>query len=442
MPADSLTLEQIVRTLLLQGGYNTNLVIAGTTLLGIASGIVGTFALLARRSLMADALSHATLPGITIAFLAAGALGAPSRGLPVLLAGAAATGLLSILCIQAIIRSTRLREDAVVGAVLSVFFGAGVVGLSYIQANAPAGSAGLAHLIYGQVATMSAADVRLMAAIAALSIACVLALHKEFALVCFNESFARSMGWPVTLVHLLMMVLVALVTVAALQAVGILLVVAMLIVPPAAARFWTDRLPRLVALSAAIGGVSGAIGSTLSALLPDHPAGAVIVLTAASLFALSFITAPRHGVAATAIKRLALRLRFASEHLLESACDHNVAALTKGDIAHLTADRGWSLATRTLVGWWLIRKKLARRAPGGGLRLTEAGLERGRRVQRNHALWEQYLITYADIAPSHVDWSVDQVEHVLTEQLVAELEARLASAAAATPAPSDGGDRR
>ncbi len=174
---------EILETLTLRAGFNTNMVIAGTTLLGLAAGIIGVFALLRNRSLMTDALSHATLPGIALAFLVAGWLGFDGRSLPVLLLGATVSGVVGVAAIQAILRYSRLREDAAIGVILSVFFGAGIVGLSYIQANAPEGSAGLNKFIYGQAATMQPQDVALMGAIALAATLATLLFLKEFSLV-------------------------------------------------------------------------------------------------------------------------------------------------------------------------------------------------------------------------------------------------------------------
>jgi len=429
------TWAELLETLTLRAGYNTNIVILGTTLLGLSAGVIGSFALLRKRSLTTDALSHATLPGIGLAFLGAVALGADGRSLPVLLAGAAATGALGVVCIQAILRYTRLREDAAIGIVLSVFFGAGIVALSYIQANAPSGAAGLNHFIYGQTAAMGARDAVLMGAIAVVAVVSTLLLSKEFALVCFNDAFARVDGWPVGRIDLLMMSLVVIVTVAGLQAVGIILVVAMLIIPPVAARFWTERLWLLLLLAGAIGAASGYLGSVVSALLPRQPAGAVIVLTAGSIFALSMIAAPARGVLASGIRRLRLRLRIAGDHLLEVGYERRMdgdrngvvdatAELTREMIDRVARRRSWSAWFRALVLWTLRHRGLASGATGR-LTLTPAGLEHGARVNRNHHLWEQYLVSYADVAPSHVDWSVDQVEHVLSDELIADLERAL-----------------
>lgn len=418
-------LASLPEVLTFRAGFNTAVVVAGTTLLGLAAGVIGVFALLRKRSLVADALSHATLPGIALAFLAASALGFSGRSLPVLLVGATITGILGVVCIQAILRHTRLREDAAIGIVLSVFFGAGVVLLSYIQTASPMGSAGLNHFIYGQAATMQVPDVLLIGAIALGAIVASVALHKEFALVCFNDAFAKVDGWPVSRIDLLMMGLVVAVTVAGLQAVGLLLVVAMLIIPPVAARFWTERLWLLLVLAGAFGAVSGYIGSVLSAVYPNRPAGAVIVLTSGVLFTISLLTAPARGVIATGIRHLRLRLRFAAEHVLEHAHDLGQTSLAPDQLDDLARRRGWPAWFRPLVLSALHRRGFASSSSTPGLALTPLGAERGARVSRNHALWEQYLTSYADVAPNHVDWSVDQVEHVLDDHLIRELEQQL-----------------
>jgi manganese/zinc/iron transport system permease protein len=421
------TLGELIDTLTLQAGYNTALVTLGTTLLGFAAGVIGVFALLRKRSLVTDALAHATLPGIALAFLGATVLGFDGRSLPVLLFGAAVTGTLGILCIQLILRHSRLHEDAAIGIVLSVFFGAGIVGLSYIQANAPSGAAGLNTLIYGQAAAIQPPDVLLMAGIALTAVLATLLLLKEFTLVCFNDAFAKVDGWPTNRIDLLMMALVVVVTVAGLQAVGLILVVAMLIIPPVAARFWTDRLWRLVAIAGFIGGLSGYLGAVTSALLPRKPAGAVIVLTAGAIFVLSLVLAPARGLMASGVRRLRLRLRIASDHLLETAHDRDASVLHADAIRELARTRGWSRPFRALVLASLRRSALTEplSASASGVGLSDSGRRRGARVARNHALWEQYLVSHADVAPSHVDWSVDQVEHVLSDDLIEELEAEL-----------------
>ena len=406
--------QEIIDTLTLQGGFNTNAVILGTTLLGIAAGVIGAFALLRKRSLTADALSHATLPGIAGAFLIATSLGYSGRSMPVLMVGAAITGIIGVACIHLILHHTRLKEDAAIGIVLSVFFGIGIVLLSLVQSSESGSGAGLNHYIYGQTAAMTRSDAFLMGAIGIVSSLIALVLLKEFMVVCFNETFARSTGLPVWLIDSVMLGLVVLITVSGLQAVGLILIVAMLIIPPAASRFWTDRLWRLVLISAVIGGLSGYAGASISALFPRKPAGSVIVLVAGAIFMVSMLLAPSRGVLADSIRRIRLRVLIARDHVLESLYEIELDPMrTRKPTAPklliaLIIRRGWITSAN------------------GELSLTEPGRIQGKRIHRNHQLWEQYLVSYADIAPTHVDWSVDQVEHVLTDELISELEAALA----------------
>ena len=306
-----------------QGGFNATIVTVGTTMLGIAAGVVGVFALLRRRSLVADALSHATLPGIAIAFVVSIVLGGDGRSLPALLTGAAASGVAGVLAIQALGRWTRLREDAAIAIVLSVFFGAGVVLISWIQANESSSSAGLDHFIYGRTASMLPRDAWTMVLLAVATVSLTVTLRREFGLTCFDRDFAVSTGWPVGMIDLAMLGLVVMVTVAGLQAVGIVLVVAMIVIPPVAARFWTDRLWVLLLLSGTLGGLGGWFGAVVSAALPNQPAGAVIVLTTGAVFVISMFLAPRRGVFAVAMRRLALRVRMEGDHVLEAAWDRS-----------------------------------------------------------------------------------------------------------------------
>lgn len=425
MASDAPTWHEVWQTLTMQAGYNTRIVMIAATLLGVAGGIVGSFALLRKRSLMADALSHATLPGICLAFMIATALGFAGRNLPVLLVGAAVTGVIGVVLITLICRHTRLREDASIGIVLSVFFGLGIVLLSIVQYMPSGTQGGIARFIYGQTAAMSRADAVLMGSIALASVVASVLLVKEFAIVCFNDDYADVTGWPVLSIDLLLMGLVVLVTVAGIQAVGLILVIAILIIPAAAARFWTEQLRAMVVVSAVIGGVSGFVGASASALLSNYPAGSVIVLTAGAVFGVSMLVAPRRGVLAVAARRLSLRLTIAEDHLVKAIHRHEQSMEAPISAAALRHDRGWSAWTARFVAWRARRRGLVERRVDG-LRLTAAGRREGARVARNHRLWEQYLVTHADIAPSHVDWSADMVEHVLSPEIVESLERLLA----------------
>ncbi|HRQ71618.1 MAG TPA: iron chelate uptake ABC transporter family permease subunit [Phycisphaerales bacterium] len=401
------TFDELWRTLTLQAGHNAAIVVLGATLLGVAGGVVGSFIVLRKRALLGDALSHAALPGIAGAFIAATLLGVQGRSLGVLLPGAAVGCVAGVLAVQAIVRWTRLRDDAAIAAVLSVFFGAGVVLLSVIQSMPTGDQGGLASFIYGQTAAMNARDAMLIGVAALGSIAAAALLFKEFRLACFDREFAAVQGWPVGAIDLAMTALLVVVTVIGLQAVGLLLIVALLIVPAAAARFWTERLRVMVPLSGALGGLSAYAGSCISALLTNAPAGAIIVLTAGAIFAAGMLFAPSRGVVAAVLRLASLRVRIAVDHALRAAHERAEGTGTP------PPGRGIALALR--VGG------LARIADDR-VELTPRGEERARRVVRAHRLWEQYLIEYADAAPSHVDVSADEVEHALPPALIAELE--------------------
>ncbi|GIW74296.1 MAG: manganese ABC transporter permease [Phycisphaerales bacterium] len=437
-----LVLRDVLDVLAFRAGYNANAVLLGCAMLGVACGVVGMLTLLRRRSLVADAVGHATLPGIVAAFLASAWLGGTGRSLPVLLLGAALSGWASVLAIFALLRWTRLREDAAIGSVLGVAFGLGVVLLSLAQdpANtAGASPAGLHHFIYGQTAAMRAGEAGFMAVLAAAAVVLTLACFKELMLTAFNEDYARVLGLPVGALDALALALLVVVTVAGLQAVGLILVIALLILPAASARLWTDRAVPMAVASGLLGGASGLVGAAVSAAVPRAPAGSVIVLTAGGVFAFSLLASPSKGVLAVGLARLRQRLRIAGEHLLEAAYEHRVSRSARRDVPVRSLRAmarlwGWPLWLGPIVLAHLrLRGELVRTA--GGYALTDRGVQRGRRIARNHRLWEQYLQTYADVAPGHVDWSADMVEHVLSPQIVERLERAIERAGRSVEGP-------
>ena len=232
--------------------YNLILVTSGVMLLGLSAGVVGTFLLMRRRSLVSDALSHATLPGIAVAFLVMVAAGGTGKALSGLLIGATLSCIVGVGCILAVRHYTRTKEDAALGIVLSVFFGIGVALLGIIQRMPTGNAAGLKSFIFGKTASMIASDAILIGVSSFIAIGICICLFKELAVLCFDQEFTGSQGYPVMWLDGLLMFLVIGVTVIGLQAVGLILVVALLVTPPAAARFWTERLPRMAAISAGI----------------------------------------------------------------------------------------------------------------------------------------------------------------------------------------------
>ncbi|MEO0829501.1 MAG: metal ABC transporter permease [Pseudomonadota bacterium] len=284
------------QALTFQLGYNAALVTVGATLLGLAAGTTGTFLFLRKRSLVSDAIAHATFPGVGLAFLLMVALGGDGRSLGGLLMGAAISAGLGLLAVQWLAQRTRLGEDTAIGAVLSVFFGLGVVLLTVIQSMATGRQAGLDSLLLGATAGMLWSDALLIAVGGALSVAATYLLRRPLTIAAFDPGYAQAQGMNTARIDVATMALVLAITVIGLKIVGLILIVALLIIPPVAARMWTEQSDRVVGLAGLFGGAAGYIGAALSASAPDLPTGPLIVLVSFGLFVLSFLLAPGRGL--------------------------------------------------------------------------------------------------------------------------------------------------
>lgn len=414
-------------------------VLVGTSLLGCAAGVVGTWAVLRRRALVGDALAHAALPGLCLAFLLFG-----GRQFGTLMLGALVAGLLGVAAITLICRWTRTKEDAAIGIVLSTFFGVGVVLLSIIQHRTSGGAkAGLDSYIFGQAAGMIWQDVWLIGAVSAVALTVIVLLYKEFLVFSFDPDFARSEGWPTLRLDLTMMGMLALTTVVGLPAVGVVLMAAMLIIPGAAARFWTHRLGSMLVVAGAMGALSGAIGTLLSAGVVQSwlgfdplafgnntkslPTGPLIVLCGTMLFVVSLCFAPQRGLIARLWAQARLRRRVGRQNLLRTMFELTEPKLpdrpvvTRAELLSRRAWRPWHLSFLL----WNARRQGWVESDTGGMRLSEAGLQRASRITRSHRLWELFLISGANIAPDHVDRDADWIEHLLNDDLVQALEEEL-----------------
>ncbi len=318
-PGLSGLLADLVAVLTFQSGYNTNVVLAGTIMLGMAAGLVGAIVFLRKRSMMSDSISHSTLPGVGLAFLVGIFLFEDGRVPWLLMAGAAATALTGVFSVQWIRDSTRLPEDTAIGTVLSVYYGIGVVVLSVIQALDVEGKAGLNGFLIGSVASLRMGEAWLIAGVSLAVCAVTVALRKEFLLLCFDRDFATASGWPVRRLDLALMGLLLVLVSVGLKTVGMVLIIAIVIIPPAAARFWTDRIGLLLGLSALFGALSTGFGVALSAVLAHMPTGAVIVLTAGTVFIVSLLFGAANGVLAAGARQSLWRFRLWEFGLLMDA---------------------------------------------------------------------------------------------------------------------------
>lgn len=391
--------------LLLQLGYNATLVALGATALGIAAGATGSFLFLRKRALVSDAISHSTLPGLALAFLVMVSLGGDGRSLPGLMAGSAISAWFGLLCVSWLTRFTRLHEDAAIGAVLSVFFGLGIVLLTVIQ-NLPTGQkAGLEGFLLGSTAGMLFAD-SLLIAVGGLVVLCAVGLlRRPLTMVAFDPGFAETQGINIHRNDLLLMALVMAITVVGLKVVGLILIVAMLIIPPVTARFWTNKAHHVALFAAGFGALSAYVGAAISAIAPNLPTGPIIVLVSFGFFAMSMFVAPNRGIAAAVLRHRRHQHRV---HLRQGLL---------------------SLAQGQPVYERLTRRMLLK---AGFMRLdgvtTEAGRVAAAGAQLDEARWQALRRSEHLSELAIRDDGLTAIEHVLTRDQLSTLDARMAGA--------------
>ncbi len=405
-------------------GMNRRMVLIGSILLGCASGIIGTFALLRRQSLLGDAMAHAALPGVCLMFLITG-LKDPF----LFLIGACISGFTGALCVIGITRYSRLKNDTAIGLVLSVFFGVGIVLLTYIQQSGAGNQAGLNTFLFGKAASLLQEDVRVMVTMCGLIIFFIVLFYKEFKILSFDPNFGASLGFSIKFLDVFLTSLVVLTVMVGLQAVGVVLMVAMIIIPPAAARQWTEKLERMIIISAFIGALSGALGAILSTLIIKMPTGPVMVLVAAFFLGLSLFFAPNRGLLFSWYRRWSQKRKTRIENILKAIYKVGENSQNYERFIPLNEIKGYFSAPL-----WLLRLRLrilhltalVEYHPQE-VRLTSVGFEQAKNTVRKHRLWEAYLSNAMDIPHDHVHRDAEEVEHIFSPELTSRLEEYLDS---------------
>ncbi len=395
-------MTSFVDALLLNAGYNAALVGIGAALLGFAAGAAGTFLFLRKRALVSDAIAHATLPGVGLAFIVMVMLGGNGRNLLGLLAGSAITAWIGLLSVEWMARRTRLSEDAAIGAVLSVFFGAGIVLLTVIQTMSAGRQAGLESFLLGSTAGMLFQDAIIIAIGGTLAVLATWVLRRPMTLVAFDPEYAAASGYDVRVIDLAMMGLVMAVTVIGLKVVGLILIVAMLIIPPVTARFWTERSNNLIWYAGILGAASGYIGAAISAAAPAVPTGPIIVLVAAALFLFALLFAPARGVAAAVIRHRRFQRRVHRRQ--------GLLALARSEPIHD------DLTLKVLRAEGLIR-------PDGVA--TDAGRAAAAKVARDEHRWDTARQMHQDAGLTGRYDGLTPIEQVFTPDEIAEFDRRI-----------------
>jgi len=401
---------------------NVRYVVLGNMLLAASAAMVGAFTLLQKKALVGDAVSHAVLPGICAAFLFAG-----TKNITLMLAGAFLTGWLGLVTIDYIVAKSKIKKDAAIGLVLSVFFGAGMVMMTYIQQSGNAAQSGLDHFIFGKAATLVGADLLTFSILSAVLLIAVTVFFKAFTLVAFDRDYAVALGYPVRKLDLLLTSLTVLAVVTGITAVGVVLMAAMLVTPAAAARFWTDNIRRMIGIAVAFGAFAGLAGAYISYAAPAMPTGPWMVVVSSIIAFFSFFFAPGKGIIPRAYIQRKNRRIMAEENTLKMfyhAGERNTSFSGLRTADDLTATRVIDREVLTAALKRLVRRGLLT-TQTNGWRLTDAGYREAARVVRLHRLWELYLTRYMDIATDHVHEDAETIEHIITPELEQELEHQL-----------------
>ena len=393
-------------------------VVLGTLLLTASSAVVGTFTFLRKKALLGDAIAHAVLPGVGAAFLWSGV-----KDPLMMIAGAFVSGWLAVWVMDQIVAHSKIKEDTAIALVLSVFFGVGILLLTYIQHSGNAAQTGLESFLFGKAAALVGRDLWVFGAVALVLLVAVGLFFKEFQLIAFDEGYARSLGLPVGRLNLLLTSLTVLAVVTGIQAVGVVLMSAMLITPAAAARYWTDRVQQMILLAAGFGALSGLAGAYVSYVAPAMPTGPWIVVVISVVAILSFFFAPGRGIVYRYWQQESLRHDILEENMLKAFYqmgEQEEDFFAGRPAEELLAWRKFPPASLKDALRRLVRKgDMVRK--NDAWQLSPAGLERGRSIVKKHRLWELYLSRYLQLAPDHVHDDAETIEHILTPELEAEL---------------------
>ena len=404
---------------ILLGDPMVRYILISVILIGISSTMVGSFNFLRKRALIGDVIAHSVLPGICLAFILS-----QRRDPVVLMIGASITGFLSTIAVDWIKNNTKLKVDTINALILSVFFGIGVVFLSVIQNSGNAAQAGLDHFLFGNAADLLPADLVQISVIAGVISIAVILLFKEFTLISFDRDFAVSSGLPVKFLEVLLAILTVMAIAVGIQAVGVVLMAAMLITPIAAGRIWTDNLKKMIMVGSLVAVIGAVIGTYISSTYPNMPAGPWIIVGVSMIAFISLLFAPKKGFISRYYKRYLFRRKMLTENILKLF--YHLGEANGSVFGFRTRDellQRRSIPDRQLDrGLRFLKRKDLVLVEGGKMQLSKEGAKIAGRIVRVHRLWEIYLSEFLRIQPDHVHDDAEAIEHIITPELELELE--------------------
>ncbi|PWJ40063.1 metal ABC transporter permease [Sediminitomix flava] len=406
-------MNSFIEDFILLGDANVRWVLLAVLLMSSSTSIVGCLSFLRKRALIGDAVSHAILPGICLSFLLT-----QSKDPVYLMVGAVITGSLSIWCIDFIVSHTKLKPDTALALILSVFYGIGIVLLTHIQTLGMAGQSGLDKFLFGKAASMVASDVRLFSTTSLIIILTVVFGFSAFRMVIFDRGYATSVGLPVKKIELLITFLTVLAIATGIQAIGVVLMSAMLITPAAAARYWTHSLSKMMIIAVIIAGISAYLGTLVSYIQPKMPTGPWVVVFLTFLAFISIIFGAKRGRLFSVYRRLQNKRRIQDENVLKSfyhlkESKEEFRSFTASELVEKT---GYTrLKVKASINR-LVASNLVKRDKHF-ISVTETGIEESKRLVRIHRLWELYITKYMNLPADHVHDDAEAIEHIITPEL-------------------------
>lgn len=390
-------------------------VMLGVAIIGAISGIVGTFSFLRKKTLIADAVSHSVLPGVCIGFMFAG-----TKDPILLMLGALLVGWFSVWFIDYITRATKLSEDTAIALVSTLFFAIGSVLLSILSKSQNAEQTGLKNFLFGKAATMTTFDIQVFSVVSLAIVGVVILFYKPFQLVSFNTDFARSIGVKVKTIEFLLSTLTVLTVAIGIQAVGVVLMSALLIAPAASARYWTNKLNVMLVIAAVFGMLSGMLGVMFSTMKDNMPTGPWIVFALFIFTLVTLLFAPKKGWFSIQKRNRANGRLIAEENILKII--YQLKENGKQEISFKDFLEKRSMDTNLLEKTikYLTNKKLIN-VQNQYFSLSEAGEIEAARIVRSHRLWELYLTKRMNFKDDHIHGTAETIEHLITPEIEKEL---------------------
>jgi len=385
-----------------------------STMVGVTCGILGAFIVLRNMSLIGDALSHAILPGVVVAFII---FGYNTLGF---FFGSVIAGLVSAVLITWIQQNTKTKNDAVIGIVFTAMFSLGVIGISSISRTGV--HLDLKDFLFGNVLGVSNQDLVMTGTVMMMVVLSIMVFYRFLFASTFQPTIASTMGIPVKWMHYYLMLLLSFSVVAAMQTVGVILVVAMLITPASTALLLANRLPKVLVIAGIIGFFSSLSGLILS-ILYEMPPGPSIAVTATCIYLMAAFFSPEHGLLAKWFTRRKQQQKIKTEDVLKEAFKISlgnpfpmVGLQEKLNISAPQLKRGLQS---------LINRKLIKSIDSQNFQLTETGKEQANHLVRAHRLWESYLVNEMGMDTSQIHDEAERFEHILTSAQIDEVDKRL-----------------